>query len=227
MQAMDGLHYVSVCAMTIWSIAVGPQRIQSSGTSVSQLLPCHDLAPNGLRTPKCTRSSRRRWREAMCADAAADEQLAIAMMAGKVHEQVEAIFPNLRLRVRDLCHAVRRLGSRPTFADGYLKETMNLFLEGPAKLIEHSDLFKARFSAFVKELSGWSCKSLSAAKHRFESLRTPVGRMALHFEAVLRTCEACDHVRTAHQKRREDLRAFSRKCHCGTRSDHSLFERCF
>lgn len=127
--------------------------------------------------------------EAMCADAAADEQLAIAMMAGKVHEQVESIFPNLRLRVRDLCHAVRRLGSRPTFADGYLKETMNLFLEGPAKLIEHSDLFKARFSAFVKELSGWSCKSLSAAKHRFESLRTPVARIALHFEAVLRTCE--------------------------------------
>jgi len=32
-----------------------------------------------------------------------------AMMAGNVHEQVEAIFPNLRLRVRDLCHAVRRL----------------------------------------------------------------------------------------------------------------------
>eukprot|EP00435_Cladocopium_sp_Y103_P007397 s1249_g2.t1 len=93
-----------------------------------------------------------------------------AMMAGKVHEQVESIFPNLRLRVRDLCHAVRRLGSRPTFADGYLKET---FL----------DFDSARFSAFVKELSGWSCKSLSAAKHRFESLRTPVARIALHFEA--------------------------------------------
>ncbi|CAL1146422.1 unnamed protein product [Cladocopium goreaui] len=79
--------------------------------------------------------------EAITADGAADEQLALATMAGNTDGQ-DAIFPNIRLQCRDLCHAVRRVGQRPSFADPFLKETLALFLDGPAKMIQHSVLFK-------------------------------------------------------------------------------------
>lgn len=78
--------------------------------------------------------------EALTADAAADEQLALAALSGKLDDG--KFFHNVKVQCQDVCHAVRRLGQRPSFADPFLKEVLNLFFDGPAKMIEHSVLFK-------------------------------------------------------------------------------------
>ena len=53
--------------------------------------------------------------EALAADGASDEQLALNMLFGGDH------FPNLLAQSRDLPHSMRRVASRTSFADPYLR----------------------------------------------------------------------------------------------------------
>ena len=59
-----------------------------------------------------------------------------------------------------------------------------------AQLIQHSDLFRNRYRRHVQSMEDnpvykARLKSLSAAKHRFDSLQKPFGRSCLTFEAIL------------------------------------------
>ena len=56
--------------------------------------------------------------EAMTADGASDEQLALSMMFGGDK------FTSLKLAARDLPHSMRRVASRTSFADPYLKSVL-------------------------------------------------------------------------------------------------------
>ena len=53
--------------------------------------------------------------ECLTADGASDEQKALMAMFG-------GMLPNLKLTCRDLPHCMRRVASRTTFADTYLKK---------------------------------------------------------------------------------------------------------
>ena len=100
--------------------------------------------------------------EAISADGAADEQLALQMMFGG------QMFHSLKIVTRDLPHCMRRVASRTSFADPFLKlvpldpsmvlataaqtqsqatcPRLELFIKSrnaPCQLIQHSDLFKA------------------------------------------------------------------------------------
>jgi len=48
---------------------------------------------------------------------------------------------------------------------------------------------KERFSKKVAENQGWKCKSMSAAKHRFESLRSPLSKVVLHLHSIMLVME--------------------------------------
>ena len=54
--------------------------------------------------------------EALAADGASDEQLALTMLQA-------SSFPSLKATSRDLPHSMRRVASRTSFADPYLKKT--------------------------------------------------------------------------------------------------------
>ena len=54
--------------------------------------------------------------EALTADGASDEQLALSMMFDG------GGFPNLKVITRDLAHSMRRVASRTSFADPYLRK---------------------------------------------------------------------------------------------------------
>ena len=56
--------------------------------------------------------------EALTADGASDEQLALSMMFDG------GGFPNLKVLSRDLAHSMRRVASRTSFADPYLKKVL-------------------------------------------------------------------------------------------------------
>ena len=73
---------------------------------------------------------------------------------------------------------------------------MNMILDkgAIAQLVQHSDIFRMRFSNHLKNMKDspiWKTriKSLSAAKHRFDSWQKPFGRLCLSFEAALVTAQ--------------------------------------
>ncbi|OLP94103.1 hypothetical protein AK812_SmicGene23913 [Symbiodinium microadriaticum] len=83
--------------------------------------------------------------EAMTADGASDEQLALNLMFGGEK------FSGLKIVSRDLAHCMRRVASRTTFADPYLKQVMDLFVhskKSPCQLIHYSTVFKVEMMAF-------------------------------------------------------------------------------
>ncbi|CAL1145168.1 unnamed protein product [Cladocopium goreaui] len=122
--------------------------------------------------------------EQFCTDAAGDEMVAA--------ELLKLDFTNLRIRSKDTAHASRRIASRCTQADPYLARVLKKYVTGgqsPAQLLQFRPYFAKRFGHFVKSNNGWSCKNLRAAKHRFESLQKPLGRLVLHMQPLLVTME--------------------------------------
>ena len=76
----------------------------------------------GLPMVKTERTQYTKWLprllpkiESMVADGASDEQLALNWLFGGDK------FPNLKVTSRDLAHCMRRVASRTSFADPYLK----------------------------------------------------------------------------------------------------------
>ena len=61
--------------------------------------------------------------ECLTADGASDEQKALTSM-------FDGMLPNLKLTCRDLPHCMRRVASRTTFADAYLKKVLLGFVWG-------------------------------------------------------------------------------------------------
>ena len=115
--------------------------------------------------------------------------LAVLQAAAAASEPLKLSFP--------------RLVSRPWAADEYLAEVMNMFASSPesmAQIIQNSVDLQRVFAEFVKTSEHRVCATvvhnLRAAKHRFESLQKPLGRMCLNFPAVVKTALHCHATRT-------------------------------
>lgn len=135
------------------------------------------------------------------ADAATDEQL-----AGKKLKVAEAAIetnpgelapgmPNIRIFNKDTTHSARRILSRTTHVDDFMKHVQDLHFKlraSMAQRIRNSHVFSERFRANIAQTStfdGGRIKDLRAAKHRFESYQKPMGRAVLFHHALLLTAE--------------------------------------
>ena len=105
---------------------------------------------------------------------------------------VEAFAPKLTLVIRDKAHASRRILVRPWHCDVYLNAFASALITEPsslAQLTQHSDDLRSIYSDSVRE-SGCNYVStcfgnLRAAKHRFESMCTPLSRIVLDWGASI------------------------------------------
>jgi hypothetical protein len=105
---------------------------------------------------------------------------------------VEAFFPSLTLVIRDKAHASRRILVRPWNCDVYLSAVASALItesSSLAQLTQHSDDLRSIYSDAVRH-SGSNYVStcfgnLRAAKHRFESMCTPLSRICLDWGASI------------------------------------------
>ncbi|CAJ1418510.1 unnamed protein product [Effrenium voratum] len=120
------------------------------------------------------------------ADAASSEQ-------GSGREAGRALFPNLLTIQRDRSHAATRVFKRPWEADSEISGLLQTFVFDKTcicRKIENSPVLQGVFARYVQQQGGnvaSSRKSLQAAKHRFASYSQPLGRLILHWDAVLST----------------------------------------
>lgn len=113
---------------------------------------------------------------------------------------VTALHPNLKMVGHDKAHSFRRVLKRPYAADPVLEGLMEnhcLGKDSMVQVISNSADFRLWFEDCVKTQSasngtegfGDKIRNLKAAKHRFESVSTPLGRMLLYLPAFLMTCQ--------------------------------------
>ena len=112
--------------------------------------------------------------------------------------------PNLKMIGRDKAHSFRRLMTRPITTDGYITETMDMFVQDkrciPQKIHNSHELTQmfGEEVASVDNDAAYSNRtaSLRAAKHRFESLSSPLGRILLNMTAFIATVQRIGQTRT-------------------------------
>ena len=131
---------------------------------------------------------------ALTVDAASNEvaagEAACLPESRPAHAVGQAFMPNLQVIVRDKAHGSRRVLERPWLADDYLKGVAEGLISHPssfAQLIQHSAELR-RIYTEACEASGsrhvsTTFQNLRAAKHRFESMTTPLSRICLDWEA--------------------------------------------
>jgi hypothetical protein len=111
-------------------------------------------------------------------------------------DAAEALHPNLLMIGRDKAHAFRRVLQRPYQADDYLHNLMTDHVLGSHSMVQivaNSFEFRLWLEEEIKKQTdttgfGAQCRNLKAAKHRFESHSTPLGRTLLYLPAWLATC---------------------------------------
>jgi hypothetical protein len=115
-------------------------------------------------------------------------------------DDVTALHPNLKMVGHDKAHSFRRVLKRPYAADAVLERLMENHCLGKDSMVQvtsNSADFRCWFEHCVKAQSaskgtegfGDRVRNLKAAKHRFESVSTPLGRMLLYLPAFLMTCQ--------------------------------------
>ena len=108
-------------------------------------------------------------------------------------QRLLSLTPNLKLIVRDVTHASRRVTAKPEAADEHLEElTRRLFVDKHSitQIIQHSDVWRREFACFVERQedgSGGRVINVRAAQHRHESKAKPRGRFVLNLDAFLQT----------------------------------------
>lgn len=137
--------------------------------------------------------------EIVMSDAAANELLAGQVSRGRRDtrleaDNVEVLTPNLLLVGRDKAHAFRKVLQRPYLADGFLNTVMEnhiLSSDSMVQKISASWDFREWLESEIQqgETKEWGKKvsNLKAAKHRFESHSTPLGRLLLYLPAFVAT----------------------------------------
>ena len=128
------------------------------------------------------------------ADGAADEQLAGRMLRTySARAALGNTRPNLRLVVRGRPHGARRLLQRTLPKDPCINNMIAklLWSRGSlAKLVQHSPQHRGAFRRHQVRHTGSAVstlKNLPYAARRFDSTARPLGRMILHFEALVTT----------------------------------------
>jgi hypothetical protein len=146
--------------------------------------------------------------EVFVADGAADEQLAGRMLQpDSARAILGQTLPHLRLVVRDKPHGARRLLQRTLPKDKFISKLMATLLWSRgslARLVQHSAPHQEKFRRHQVRHMGRAAttvKNLSYAEHRFDSSARPLGRMVVHFEALVLT--AVDIIRERAKNTRE------------------------
>ena len=132
--------------------------------------------------------------EVFVADGAADEQLAGRMLQRhSARATLGQTLPNLRLVVRDKPHGARRLLQRTLPKDKFISKMLAALLWSKASLAKivqfsapHQETFKRHQIQHMGHAAR-TTKNLSYAEHRFDSSARPLGRMVVHFEALVLT----------------------------------------
>ena len=132
--------------------------------------------------------------EMLNADGGPDEVRALRLttMSGA---DSNVIFPNCKLRLKDVTHAARRLTKNPWSVDPYLADVYDTFVQSPnsiVNLIKNSPDLQQLFGAMVSDddktpfdpQTRSRIKSLKYAPHRFESHMRPLSRLVTLFESV-------------------------------------------
>ncbi len=141
--------------------------------------------------------------EAVCVDSASNELKASRLMASP------DMAPNLKARIRDRPHALRRILSRPWKADSNLQSLASTFVmdrNSICQRIQHSKEFHRLFTDNVQthvEGPFRRTAGLGAAKHRFESWTKPFGMMIMTLPALVRTVEQISMKRPGTQEGRD------------------------
>ena len=113
--------------------------------------------------------------------------------------------PNLELIGRDKAHGSRRGITRPWKADDDLSWHLETFIQGSRSIVQKIDRsldLRRMFTKHCSELeSGFLANrkllvSLRSAKHRFESLASPLGTFVVWFQAYLMTAREVIVMRT-------------------------------
>ena len=108
-----------------------------------------------------------------------------------------ALAPNLEMIGRDKAHGSRRGITRPWTADDTLKDLLERFVHGKHSMIQKLDRsndLRRMFTKYCGEMdSGFHVNanllvSLRSAKHRFESLASPLGMWVVRYQAIVMTC---------------------------------------
>ncbi len=156
----------------------------------------------------------RRSIEMFTADAASDEMLAAKYLRerGVVADipPDEVVLPALFLVGRDKAHGARRVTQRTWRTDEYLNALVQtlFYRKGSiCALIENSHVFKSWFAANKTRMCGTigaNIRSLSLAKHRYDSCQRPLGRSVLFMNALLQTAT---QIATSRHGRREAVKA--------------------
>lgn len=153
----------------------------------------------------------------MTSDCASNEILATQAGAGQrdpnleeggVGEQNDGILtPNLKMVGRDKAHSFRRLMTRPVKVDGYLSDIIEDFISSKSSMAQKiqasydlKDIFRQEIAADLEHNTADSpvtarIQNLRAAKHRFESLASPLGRMLLYLPSFIKACQRVSETR--------------------------------
>ena len=141
-------------------------------------------------------------------DSAGDELLSGEMMRDRSLGSLKVHTPNLKYVIRDCTHASRRLGSRPSAADPYLKEVVLMMARSRssmARIIQNSlevqRIFKDHCNTSFKCI-GNVVANMRSALHRFESMSKPLGRSCIFLHAMIKTALTLATVRTDDAGRR-------------------------
>lgn len=110
-------------------------------------------------------------------------------------DEAERLTPNLKMIGRDKAHAFRRLMSRPYATDQFLDSIVEEYIRDKNSVVQkvqNSFDLKRMMAEEVEagdSTTGPKMKSLRAAKHRFESLASPMGRVILYLPEFLKALQ--------------------------------------
>ena len=126
-------------------------------------------------------------------DAASDELLASEMARHSLSNDVRPFLQNLQFILRDKAHASTRVLRRPFKADEEIEHVLDRLVRGkdsPSQMIQFSLELQGLYDDCCKESARGpsGLRNMSAAKHRFDSYRKPLGRCCMDIPALWTFC---------------------------------------
>ena len=142
--------------------------------------------------------------QAVAVDSAGDEVASVRDMMNPADGN--PFTPNVEALLRDKAHGARRCISRPWSADAKLKDIMQFYILSSNSMIQKIDrsldlrrMLTANIDQLLARIHRSNPKlliSLRSAKHRYESLASPLGNFVLHLVPLVKTSVEIIIVRT-------------------------------
>ena len=141
---------------------------------------------------------------AVAVDSAGDEVASVRDMMDPAYG--DPFTPNVEALLRDKAHGARRCISRPWTADAKRKDIMQFYIQSSNSMIQTIDrsldlrrMLTINIDALLAGIRRGNSKlliSLRSAKHRYESLASPLGNFVLHLVPIVKTSLEITVVRT-------------------------------